>query len=101
MDNIENIDRMKPFADKWKTFGWNVLEIDGHNHAEIKQALLNGAIVYDKYRRNLPRQYVNLGILEANYEFQIGKAITQRDGKDVMLIGRGVSSRTFWMQRSC
>lgn len=26
----------------------------------------NGAIVYDKYRRDLPRQYLNLGISEAN-----------------------------------
>lgn len=40
MDNLENIVRMKPFADKWKAFGWNVIEIDGHNHTEIKQALL-------------------------------------------------------------
>ena len=40
MDDLENIVRMKPFADKWKAFGWNVVEIDGHNHAEIKDALL-------------------------------------------------------------
>lgn len=40
MDDLENIVRMKPFADKWRAFGWNVAEIDGHNHAEIKEALL-------------------------------------------------------------
>lgn len=40
MDDLENIVRMKPFVDKWKAFGWNVVEIDGHNHAEIKNALL-------------------------------------------------------------
>lgn len=40
MDDLENIVRMKPFADKWKAFGWNVVEIDGHNYAEIKEALL-------------------------------------------------------------
>jgi transketolase len=40
MDNLENIVHMKPFADKWKTFGWNVLEIDGHNYEEIRKALL-------------------------------------------------------------
>ena len=40
MDEVENIVHMKPFADKWKAFGWNVVEIDGHNHAEIKEALL-------------------------------------------------------------
>lgn len=40
MDDLENIVHMKPFADKWKAFGWNVIEIDGHNYAEIKEALL-------------------------------------------------------------
>lgn len=40
MDDLENIVHMKPFADKWKAFGWNVVEIDGHDYAEIKKALL-------------------------------------------------------------
>lgn len=40
MDDLENIVRMKPFADKWRAFGWNVVEIDGHNYAEIREALL-------------------------------------------------------------
>lgn len=29
---------LEPFADKWKSFGWSVVEVDGHNH----NALLNG-----------------------------------------------------------
>lgn len=40
MDKLENIVNMKPFADKWKAFGWNVVEIDGHNYKEIREALL-------------------------------------------------------------
>lgn len=40
MDELENIVRMKPFVDKWKAFGWNVVEIDGHNYEEIRTALL-------------------------------------------------------------
>ncbi len=40
MDELENIVHMQPFGDKWKAFGWNVVEIDGHNYAEIKEALL-------------------------------------------------------------
>lgn len=40
MDDLETIVRMKPLADKWKAFGWNVMEIDGHNYGEIKEALL-------------------------------------------------------------
>lgn len=39
MDKLENIVNMKPFADKWESFGWNVVEIDGHNYTEIKGAL--------------------------------------------------------------
>lgn len=40
MDDLESIVRMKPFADKWKAFGWNVVEINGHDYAEIKKALM-------------------------------------------------------------
>lgn len=40
MDELENIVHMKPLSDKWKAFGWNVLEIDGHDHVQIKEALL-------------------------------------------------------------
>ena len=40
MDELETIVHMQPFADKWKAFGWNVVEIDGHNCTEIKEALL-------------------------------------------------------------
>ena len=40
MDKLENIVKMQPLGDKWKAFGWNVIEIDGHNHDEIRSALL-------------------------------------------------------------
>lgn len=40
MDDLENIVHLKPFAEKWRAFGWNVVEIDGHDYAEIKEALL-------------------------------------------------------------
>lgn len=30
---------LEPFADKWRSFGWSVREIDGHNHAKIKETL--------------------------------------------------------------
>ena len=44
MDELENIVHMQPFEDKWKAFGWNVVEIDGHNYEEIKDALLTRQI---------------------------------------------------------
>lgn len=35
----ENIVALEPFADKWRSFGWNVKRIDGHNFDEIFCAL--------------------------------------------------------------
>lgn len=43
MDALENIVRMRPFAEKWRAFGWNVTEIDGHDCAQIREALLTRA----------------------------------------------------------
>ena len=30
---------LEPFADKWRAFGWMVVEVDGHNHQHIVDAL--------------------------------------------------------------
>ena len=35
---IEDVMSPEPLADKWRAFGWNVLEIDGHNLEEIDKA---------------------------------------------------------------
>jgi transketolase len=38
LDFCENTIELSPFADKWKAFGWNVIDIDGHSHDEIREA---------------------------------------------------------------
>ena len=40
MDSLDSIVRMNPLSDKWRAFGWNVVEIDGHNYGEIREALI-------------------------------------------------------------
>ena len=30
---------LEPFADKWRSFGWDVREVDGHDHGQLKDAL--------------------------------------------------------------
>ena len=38
-DNLnENIISIEPLVDKWKSFSWHVLEIDGHDFDDIEQA---------------------------------------------------------------
>jgi len=31
---------LEPFADKWKSFGWNVVEVDGHDHDALQEVLV-------------------------------------------------------------
>jgi transketolase len=35
----ESINRLEPFKDKWLAFGWNVVEVDGHDIKTIVRAL--------------------------------------------------------------
>lgn len=32
---------LEPFADKWRAFGWGVVEVDGHDHAALGRVLGN------------------------------------------------------------
>ena len=36
---VEEVLSLEPLADKWRTFGWAVHAIDGHDHAQITEAL--------------------------------------------------------------
>ncbi|MCP4146602.1 MAG: transketolase, partial [bacterium] len=35
LDRLENILGLEPMADKWRAFGWEVKEVDGHNVEEL------------------------------------------------------------------
>ncbi len=39
---------LEPFADKWRAFGWAVQEVDGHDHASLKQAFARAAEAPDR-----------------------------------------------------
>ena len=41
--NTEDINRLEPFADKWKAFGWNVIEVDGHDHNDLISAIYDSS----------------------------------------------------------
>lgn len=36
---IAEIADLEPFADKWRSFGWRALEVDGHDVGELRRAL--------------------------------------------------------------
>ncbi|PIP67912.1 MAG: hypothetical protein COW92_03995 [Candidatus Omnitrophica bacterium CG22_combo_CG10-13_8_21_14_all_43_16] len=45
---VEEIKHEEPLVDKWRSFGWKVIEIDGHNFTEIIAALDEFDQVKDK-----------------------------------------------------
>lgn len=38
LDYTENCNRLEPFDEKWKSFGWDVVTIDGHSFEELLKA---------------------------------------------------------------
>jgi len=40
---VEDIQSLQPFAEKWAAFGWNVIEIDGHDMTAVVNALTDAA----------------------------------------------------------
>lgn len=40
LDFCENTISLSPFSDKWMAFGWNVIEIDGHDHDALRSAYM-------------------------------------------------------------
>jgi transketolase len=45
---IKDVMNVEPLADKYRSFGWNVLEIDGHNFFEVDRAYLQFKKIKDK-----------------------------------------------------
>jgi transketolase len=39
LDTVANTLGLEPFADKWRSFGWEVVEVDGHDHSRLTPAL--------------------------------------------------------------
>ena len=48
LDSVANTLNLEPFKDKWESFGWNTIEIDGHDHNQIKLELLRSPSVKNK-----------------------------------------------------
>lgn len=38
LGSVDSTLRLEPFADKWRSFGWRAIEVDGHDHDLLKAA---------------------------------------------------------------
>ena len=39
LDTVADTLELEPLADKWRSFGWQVQEVDGHNHQQLQSEL--------------------------------------------------------------
>jgi len=46
--SVEETLALEPFADKWRSFGWSVLDVDGHDHEQLEDALGKDATCPEK-----------------------------------------------------
>jgi transketolase len=45
---VDEVLALEPLADKWRAFGWHVVEVDGHDHAALRDAFGSTARVDGK-----------------------------------------------------
>ena len=48
LDTVANTLALEPFKSKWESFGWNAIQVNGHDHDQIKNELLHLPISDDK-----------------------------------------------------
>jgi transketolase len=74
----QDIMGLEPVADKWKAFGWQTIEIDGHNMRQILDAYAEAKKVKDKPVVIIARTVKGKGVsfMENKVEFH-GRAPTQ------------------------
>ncbi len=66
----ENIMPLEPLADKYRAFGWHVLEVDGHNIPQFIQACSEAAAIYEKPTVIIAHTIPGKGVREIEGDFR-------------------------------
>ncbi len=81
----EDIMPLEPLADKWRSFGWHVLEVDGHNIKQIIDAVDEAKAVYEKPTVILAHTIPGKGVsfMERRFEWH-GKPPNPEEAKQAL-----------------
>jgi transketolase len=66
----EDVMPLEPLADKWRAFGWNVIEIDGHNMEAIVDAVSEAHAVFEKPTMIIAHTIPGKGIKEIEFDYE-------------------------------
>lgn len=83
--NVDKVMGVEPLTDKWKAFGWHVIEIDGHNFEEIISSLEEAKKIKNKPTAIIARTIKGKGVcfMENVCGFH-GKAPTKEQAVDAL-----------------
>ncbi len=83
--HTEDVMPLEPLADKWRAFGWHVLEIDGHNFEEIYASIGQAKSVFNRPTVIIAHTTPGKGIIEfeGKYEWH-GKAPSREEGEHAL-----------------
>ncbi|HEY9078883.1 transketolase [Magnetovibrio sp.] len=91
-DLNENIIGLEPLADKWRAFGWHVVEIDGHDFAAIEAAVAEAKRTTGKPTLILAHTLKGKGVsFMENYPTWHGSVTMSLDDTEKSLIDLGVA----------
>ncbi len=82
---VEDIMPLAPLAEKWRAFGWHVVEIDGHDFRAIDKAVEEAKTVFEKPTVILARTIPGKGVtfMERDYHWH-GKPPSPEEGKKAL-----------------
>ena len=68
--STEDVMPLEPLADKWQSFGWHVIDVDGHNMEEFVEAVEKAKAMVDKPTVIIARTIPGKGIKEIEYDYR-------------------------------
>src|SRR5487761_2152659 len=66
----EDVMPLEPIADKYRAFNWHVLEVDGHNIAELVQAVDEAKAIYEKPTLIIAHTIPGKGVPEIEFDYR-------------------------------
>lgn len=66
----ERVMPLEPLADKWRAFGWHVIEVDGHNIGAFIEAVEEGHAIFEKPVCIIAHTIPGKGIKEIEFDYK-------------------------------
>ena len=90
----EDIMPLEPLSDKWQAWNWHVIEINGHDFADIHRAIGEAKAEFDKPTVLIANTIPGKGVpdFERKYEWH-GKPPTPKEGEEALKVLRALGDK--------